>query len=139
MEGLPPVVFGQGLQERDFTYVKDLVRLHNLCITNDEASGKVFNVSTGKATTIKQLAETVYQLDANIGNIVFEDVKPGQRSQIVEENRLRLPSELQQMVLDSSLAQKTLGWKPEVDLKEGIKFEFEWLKKHPEYWLKMSY
>lgn len=138
LEGKPLVVFGKGDQERDFTYVEDLVECHNLCIEKEEANNQVFNVSTGIATTIQKLAETIVSCIDTKSEIIHEEVKEGERSGIVD-NRMRLPMELIQMVLDPTKAKSLLGWKAKTNLTEGLKKEFAWLAKNPQRWVKMSY
>ncbi len=139
LEGKNPVVFGAGEQVRDFTYVGDLVRLHNLAMIDSRADGHVFNISTGLATSVKQLAEKMVAMfgDGRL-KVDFEEVKPGERSAKVE-GRMRLPSELSAMVLANDKAKQVLGWQPEVMLDEGLRREFEWLKAHSQRWQRMSY
>lgn len=138
LEGKPLVVFGRGDQERDFTYVEDLIRLHNLCVEKDEADNQVFNVSTGIATSIKKLAETIISsIDTN-SKIFHEEVEEGQRSKIAD-GRMRLLMELKQMVLDPKKAKSILHWEAKTNLEEGLKKEFGWLEKNRERWVKMSY
>ena len=143
LAGLPPVVFGEGAQERDFTYVGDVVRLHERCLELDEIRNESFNVSTGVATSVRDLALAVAELarqeNRSIGDIVFEAVSVGGRSQLVENERLRLPQELEKMVLSPEKAGRLLGWKPEIMLKEGLRREFAWLATHSGRWAKMSY
>jgi UDP-glucose 4-epimerase len=59
MQKQPPKVYGDGSQTRDFVYVKDIVQAIVLALESSKAKGEVFNVGTGKATTIKELAQTL--------------------------------------------------------------------------------
>jgi nucleoside-diphosphate-sugar epimerase len=52
--------------------------------------------------------------------------------------RKRLPLELKRMVLDNSKA-KRLGWKPQIELKEGLRKEYAWLEEDAHRWERMSY
>jgi UDP-glucose 4-epimerase len=133
-----PVVFGEGEQLRDFTYVGDLVRLHNLALEDSRADGQVFNISTGIGTSIRELAEKAVSLFGDGLSVEFEQVKPGERSKKVR-GRMRLPSELSAMVLANGKAKELLGWEPQVMLDDGLKREFEWLSANPKRWTKMSY
>ncbi len=135
----PPVIFGDGAQERDFTCVHDLVRLHNQCITSDVAAGEIFNVSTGVPTSIRRLAELVTEIARLPGEIIHESVAVGARSTIVEENRQRLPGELQQMVLSPEKARRMLDWTAGVALRQGLELELEWLRANAKRWSRMSY
>ena len=62
MEGKTPAIFGDGEQNRDFVFVKDVVRANLLAATVPEAAGQIFNVGTGSAITINQLWEMVCDL-----------------------------------------------------------------------------
>lgn len=137
LNNLAPVVFGKGNEVRDFTFVTDVAELHNLCIVNDNIKNECFNVSTGIGTSVSKLADMVVNMGAP--SKIFEDIKPGERSSIVEENRLRLPAELKMMVLDSTKAKTMLGWEPEVILESGLTEEYNWLKGNSNRWTKMSY
>lgn len=139
LEGKNPIVFGEGEQLRDFTYVGDLVRLHNLALVDERANGHVFNISTAVATSVKQLAEKIVsKFGDGMLKVEYEQIKPGERSERVE-GRMRLPSELSAMVLANGKAREVLGWKPEVNLDEGLGREFEWLSANAPRWKRMSY
>jgi UDP-glucose 4-epimerase len=138
MENKPLVVFGQGEQERDFTFVEDLIELHNLCVEKKEADNQVFNVSTGIATSIKKLAETIISTVDTNSEIIHEEVEEGQRSKIAD-GRMRLPMELKQMVLDPHKAKSILNWEAKTNLEDGLQKEYQWLKENSNRWVKMSY
>ncbi|GAC1352464.1 MAG: SDR family oxidoreductase [Polyangiales bacterium] len=138
LEGKAPVVFGGGDQIRDFTYVGDLVRLHNAAFESDAANGEVFNVSTAAATTVKELSALVCEVTATPLKPIFEDIPVGGRSAQVD-GRMRLPSELKEMHLDNAKAKRILGWTPAVTPREGIAREWAWLREHAARWQKMSY
>lgn len=136
MEGKPLIIFGDGKQERDFVFIEDVVRLHNLCLEKDIKRGEIFNASTGISTTTERLAKKVKKIINKDIEIVFENVKEGEISKFF--NRVRLISELRQMVLDNQKAKKILSWKPEVILVEGLKREYEWLLDNKHMWKRMS-
>ena len=138
MEGKPLIIFGDGKQIRDFIFVKDLVKLHNLCLENDNLSNEIFNVSSGKGVTINQLAKMVLKVTGRPNlKILHENVIEGKKSRYF--NRKRLPIELKTMVMSYKKAKEVLGWEPKVSLKEGLSMEYEWLKKNKGRWQKMSY
>jgi UDP-glucose 4-epimerase len=137
--GQTPVIFGDGKQVRDFTYVGDLVDLHDQILEREPPGHHVFNVSTGIATSVADLARLALQVAGRDLQPVHEEIRPGERSQIVEEGRLRLPSELQALVLDPKKAREKLGWKAKVALAEGLRREWEWLLANPDRWNKMRY
>jgi UDP-glucose 4-epimerase len=139
LNGKAPVVFGDGKQLRDFTYVDDLVDLHTRCLTRNTGLHEIFNVSTGVGTSIRKLAQTVLKVTGIGGKPVFEEIAEGERSALVDEKRERLPCELQRMVLDPSKAKRKLRWEPKITLAEGLRREYEWLSQNPGRWKKMSY
>lgn len=130
----PPVIFGKGDQLRDFIYVGDVVRMHNLCLKMNK--GDVFNVATGKGTSVKELALKVIAISGKGFFPLFEDLREGATSKFMPQRR-RIPQELKQMVLSSAKAKRLLGWHPEVSLSEGIRREIEWIRSDPRAW-KMS-
>jgi UDP-glucose 4-epimerase len=137
-QGKPPVVFGRGDQVRDFVYVADVTRMHRLCLENERANNKVFNVSTGVGTNVTELANLVCEVTGKDLEPVFEEVLEGQRSRMVD-GRMRLPSELQTMVMSYTRAKEELGWAPQVMLREGLRREWTWLCENPTRWTWMSY
>jgi UDP-glucose 4-epimerase len=104
-DGKTPVIFGDGLQTRDFTYVKDLTRALQLAMKSDYHG--ILNVGTGKAYTFNQ---TVEILNKNMGLAV----KP-----------LHVPNPIKNYVLhtlsDTAKAEKVLGFKARYNLEEGVK------------------
>ncbi|MCM8782375.1 MAG: NAD-dependent epimerase/dehydratase family protein, partial [Candidatus Omnitrophica bacterium] len=131
LKNKPPVVFGGGGQLRDFIYVGDVVRLHTLCIEGNESG--VFNVSTGKGTSIKNLAKLVIGLSGKRFPIIFEDLPEGKKSKFMPE-RKRIPQELEKMVLSPKKAFKVFNWKSCVSLKGGIMREINWICNNPKAW-----
>lgn len=132
----PLVVFGNGQQVRDFTFVEDVVAMHNLCLSEDAANGKVYNVSTGRGTDINELAHLVVKCTGNNIEIVHEDLREGCYSSHMPE-RVRLPAELKTMVLSSQKAHEDLGWASQTDLHEGIRREMEWAEDKLDRWDKI--
>jgi len=107
-----PVIFGDGLQERCFTYVSDVVDSNLLMLEKKEALGEVYNVASGRITSVKELAEVILKLCGSKLEIEYEAARPG-------EHRAVAPG-IEKI--------KKLGWEPKVDLEEGIDKVIEWLK-----------
>lgn len=74
LNALPPLVYEDGKQTRDFVYVKDVAKANLFVMENESANGQVFNVGTGKATDIAWLARTL----AGIYGRAIEPELPGQ-------------------------------------------------------------
>jgi UDP-glucose 4-epimerase len=104
-DGKTPVIFGDGLQTRDFTYVKDVTRALQLAMKSDYHG--ILNVGTGKAYTFNQ---TVEVLNENMGLAV----KPQHVPNPIKNYVLHTQS-------DTSKAEKVLGFKARYNLEEGVK------------------
>jgi UDP-glucose 4-epimerase len=101
-EGKPPIIFGDGEQTRDFTFIKDAVEA-NILAAKSDATG-VFNIGTGERVTINHLAELTMKL---IGN----DIKP-----IHQEPR---PGDIKHSLADISQARE-FGYNPGCSLEDGL-------------------
>ncbi len=110
LEGHPPVIFGDGEQTRDFTFVGDVVRA-NLLAAESEVSG-VFNVSRGESITINQLAEIVIRLAGKMLKPVYQEARKG---------------DIKHSLADITKA-RAFGYRPEYDLEYGLGRTLEWLK-----------
>ncbi|WP_297062755.1 SDR family oxidoreductase [Thermococcus sp.] len=112
LAGEPLVIFGDGKQTRDFIYVKDIVRANLLVAESKRANGKVFNVATGRETTILELAMKIIEITGTTSSIVFDKPRPG---------------DIRRSVADISEIKK-LGFEPMFSLEEGLKKTVEWYK-----------
>ncbi len=113
LNGLEPVVFGNGEQTRDFTFVSNAVDA-NLCAASAEgAPGMVFNVACQQRTSLNELLRTI----GNICNISpqakYSDPRPG---------------DVLDSMADITLARKILGYTPAITLAEGLKKTCEWYR-----------
>jgi len=107
----PPVIYGDGNQYRDFIFVKDVVRFNLLAADADKASGKIFNVGTGRFIRINRLWEIISEL-AGI------NIKP--------EYETPRPGDILESVADIDCAKKTLGFKPDYSFEKGLKETFKY-------------
>lgn len=133
LEDKPPVVFGDGSQVRDFVHVKDLVKAHVLAIENPKSAGEVFNISSGKGISIKELAEILIELSGKKFKPIFDNPPEGEASSFQPE-RIRLRGELKRFVLSFDKARRILGWRPSVNFREGVSEELEWIMQNPKRW-----
>lgn len=106
--GLPPLIYGDGEQTRDFVYVDDVVRA-NICALEYPASD-CFNISTGRATSINALVGMMIRLSG-------VDVAP--------ERLPARPGEIQHSCLNPTKAATKLGWVPQTDLEQGLRSVLE--------------
>ncbi len=102
-----PVIYGDGLQTRDFVYVKDIARANMLAAEAECANGRVFNVASGSCTTVLQLADCMKDLaNAPAAEPTFAPPRRGDvRSGSASIARIR----------------DLLGFAPSVALKDGLK------------------
>jgi UDP-glucose 4-epimerase len=133
LENRPPVVFGDGLQTRDFVYVGDVVKAHILAIEKDEAVGQVFNIGSGTGISIKELAETLIGISGKGLGIIYDNPDEGCASRYQPE-RVRLKGELKNFILDIKKASKLLGWRPLTKFREGLLKEIDWVMANKERW-----
>jgi dTDP-L-rhamnose 4-epimerase len=78
LNGKPPVIFEDGLQSRDFTHVSDIVQANLLVMDKEQADFRVFNVGTGRALTINNMAEgLIKHLGLQIETEIVEKFRAG--------------------------------------------------------------
>jgi len=104
LQGKPITIFGDGMQCRDFVHVADVARALYLAGTVEGATGGVFNVGTGRGTTVKDLVGVLF---SHLGEV---EVKHAERQD----------SELYYSVPDISRAKSVLGYKATHKLEEGL-------------------
>ena len=104
-------IFGDGSQTRDYVYVGDVARATISTIGHE---GGVFNVGTGRETSVTEL----YELCARVA----ESDTPA------EHAPARL-GELQRSYLDTTLAAETLGFSAMVDIEDGLRSTWDWVRK----------
>ncbi|MBN1274278.1 MAG: SDR family oxidoreductase [Candidatus Aminicenantes bacterium] len=105
------VIYGDGEQSRDFTFVGNVVEANILACKASIAAGGIFNIACGERTTVNHLSE-------EIGNILKTDVRPK-----YEEVR---PGDIRHSFADISLAQKMLNYEPLILLEEGLRRTIDW-------------
>jgi UDP-glucose 4-epimerase len=109
-EGGTPKVFGDGSQTRDYVYVGDVARA---TVAAAERDGGVFNVGTGRETSVVELLGVCQQIAGTSFEPEFAPARPG---------------ELQRAVVDPSRAVDELGWRPEHSLEDGLRETWEFFK-----------
>jgi nucleoside-diphosphate-sugar epimerase len=110
LAGEPPVIFGDGQQSRDFTYVGNVVWANLLAMDAPDAAGKVYNVACGERITINRLA-------AELRDLIGSDVEP-----VYAAPR---PADIRHSLADLSLASAELGYSPSVLLRQGLEQTIE--------------
>jgi UDP-glucose 4-epimerase len=110
LSGSAPKVFGDGSQTRDYVYVGDVARATLAAVERD---GGVYNVGTGRETSVVELLGLCQQVAGTSFEPEFAPARPG---------------ELQRAVVDPSRAVDELGWRPEHSLEDGLRETWEFFK-----------
>jgi UDP-N-acetylglucosamine 4-epimerase len=109
-----PVVYGDGKQSRDFTFVEDVVRANLLaCAAPPDAVGRVFNTACNRRFTLLQMLD-------ELRDILKTDIGP-----VFEERR---KGDVRHSMADISLARKFLGFEPEVSFRNGLEQTVSWFR-----------
>ena len=117
------LVFGDGRQRRDFTYVDDAVRAFLLAATRDEAVGEVFNLGDDDPVDLVALAELLIEVNGS-GSYRLVPFPP-ERSAI----------DIGDYFGDFAKIRGRLGWTPEVPLREGLARSLDFYREHgARYW-----
>lgn len=120
----PPIIYGDGVQTRDYTYVKDLVRAYDLVLKYDKPIREPINFGTGREIRIIDLAHRIIELCDKKGRIKPVHVAPR-------------PGEVRRLIADYSKAKKLLGWEPEYTFEKGLIEFIKWYKSYKfEEWAK---
>jgi len=111
-----PVIFGDGTQTRDFTFISDVVEATILTAEIDEAIGEIFNIGYGKEITINEVASAVIR-------------KLGKKSDILPLYERTYKGEFPRTLADNTKARRILGWKPKIELDRGLDTFIDWFMK----------
>ena len=114
LNNLPPVLYEDGEQTRDFSFVEDIARANLLATESDKLDGLAVNIGSAHGTPIREIAE-------QLADILKIDIAP-------EINGEFRPGEMRHLTSDTTLA-RSAGYKPTVDLGEGISRYIDWIKK----------
>jgi UDP-glucose 4-epimerase len=133
LEGIQPVIFGDGTLLRDYVYIDDVVEANVLATRNEDVNGMAFNIGGPEALGAARIAEILISIIDPSIEPIHDDPKPGTASEF-QPGRPRLVQELNDFVLDSSLAKDKLGWEPKVMPEEGMSMEVDWLRENLDRW-----
>jgi len=110
-----PVIFGDGQQSRDFTYVENVVNANLLACQApaSEVVGRVFNVATGTRIDLNETFRVLKKLTGYSGEVKYEAERAG---------------DVKHSLADLSLAKKHLRYEPKVGFEEGLQRTIEWYR-----------
>jgi len=114
MQGLPPVIYGDGKQTRDYLYIKDAVKAYDSVLKSYEnLLGKAINFGTSREVGILELSKLIIKLCNPEKNLKPVHVAPR-------------PGEVKRLCSDITLAQNELDFKPEYDIERGLREFIKW-------------
>jgi UDP-glucose 4-epimerase len=107
LNGMPPIIFGDGSQTRDFIYVEETARWLVQIAECDDLVGETINLGSGQETSVRELARIVYE-EAGVPDIqpVHHDPRPG---------------DVLRLLADATFAQRVLEFKTHTGVREGIR------------------
>ena len=113
LAGEPPIIYGDGLQSRDFTYIENVVHGNLLAADAQDVAGRVFNVACGGSITLLDLLQALNELLGTDIQPCFENPRAG---------------DVRQSLADISLARKLLDYEPRVGIREGLARSIEYYR-----------
>jgi len=113
LEDTPPLVFGDGEQTRDFTYVENAVQANLLACEAPNASGKVFNVGVGERISLNEVLRELGKITGKRLEAKYEPPRDG---------------DIRDSQADISQARECLDYDPQVSFEEGLARTFEWYR-----------
>lgn len=108
-------IYGSGNQSRDFTYIDDMINAFIIMGSEKQAIGEVVNFGTSDDISINEVAKKIIDISGSKSKIVHQEER------LAEVNRL---------CCDYSKAKEFFGWKPLVDIDEGLRRNIEWDRAH---------
>src|SRR5207302_6447261 len=114
LNGERPVIYGDGEQSRDFTYVSNVVDANLLAAESVAAIGRVINIANGRSVTINHVLELLKELTGRI--------------KVKAEPAPARTGDVRDSLADLTLARSLLGYNPNVGLEEGMGLTLDWWK-----------
>jgi nucleoside-diphosphate-sugar epimerase len=112
--GQQPVIYGDGEQSRDFTYIDNVVDANLKAAESKQGSGQVINIANGERISLNQLLAELISLTGKSG--VVADFQPPRAGDVKHS------------LADITRARTLLGYEPRVDLRAGLQLTIDWWK-----------
>ena len=113
IRGDPPTVYGHGTPTRDYVHVRDIARAF-VAVAGADVAG-TYNLGWGREIPVVDILDGLQRAAGTTVEPKLEPLRPG---------------ELQRSAIDSTAAASAFGWRPEVELDEGLAETFAWYKAH---------
>lgn len=115
LQGLPPIIYGDGKQSRDYMYIKDATEAYDLVLKSSNLVGNAINFGTNKDICILDLAKTIIRLCGK--EDLLQPVHVAER-----------PGEVKRLCADTSFAKRELGFEVKYDIERGLGELIEWYR-----------
>ncbi|MCD6229028.1 MAG: SDR family oxidoreductase [Candidatus Omnitrophica bacterium] len=113
LKGEAPPIYGDGNQERDFTYIDNVVEANLLALVKPNIGGEVFNIADGTSKSVNFLLDTLKEITGKNIAPVYLPPRPG---------------DVRKTHASIEKAKSLLGWRPKIDFYQGLKLTVEWFK-----------
>ena len=116
LKNMPPIIYGDGKQTRDFVYIQDIIDANMLALKSKDAAGETFNIGTGTKVSVNEVAEALKDI---MNKKDLKNTHAGSR-----------PTDIRHGYADITKAKRILGFHPKVPLKEGLIKLVNWYTKN---------
>ncbi|HIJ07361.1 MAG: NAD-dependent epimerase/dehydratase [Methanomicrobiales archaeon 53_19] len=109
LDGKPPIIYGDGGQTRDFTFIRDVIQANEKAMES-EATG-IYNIACGKRISLNELADILMEIIGTQAEPIYEPLREG---------------DIRDSLADISRARAAFGYEPAFTLEEGLKETVKW-------------
>jgi nucleoside-diphosphate-sugar epimerase len=114
LHGAQPVIYGDGNQSRDFTFVENVIQANLLAMEAKGVSGKIFNIACGQGVSVNHLLSRLQAISGEKNPARYEAARSG---------------EIRHSLCSNQLARRDLGFEPRVAFAEGLAVAWDWFRK----------
>ncbi|KPJ72966.1 MAG: Vi polysaccharide biosynthesis protein VipB/TviC [Planctomycetes bacterium DG_20] len=113
LRGKRPIIFGDGTQSRDFTYIDNVLAANRLAARAGEVHGEVVNIGCGEATDLNRMVAVFNEILGTDLDPVYEPPRPG---------------DVKHSLADIAAARELLGYEPQAGFADGLRRTIEWYR-----------
>jgi UDP-glucose 4-epimerase len=113
LKGTPPVIYGDGEQSRDFTFIDDVVQANLLSWRAEGVAGEVINIAGGNRITINGLLSALKKITGSKVEAIYTEKRPG---------------DVKHSMASIEKASHLLGFFPKTSIERGLRLTVEWLE-----------
>lgn len=106
-----PIIFGDGMQTRDFTYVLDVVETNMLAMKKNNVNGGIFNIGSGRNISVNDLVKKILTLTSSPIKPIYDSAQLG---------------DVEHTLADITQAKEIMDWEPKVSLEKGLREFIDW-------------